>query len=114
YDLRRTHFDGVIDQGVVIGRCIHAEAVASRAARVATGLGQAGIDLPVAGMGWRAEVDKAGIVLTAFRAQEDAGAVQEGMGFVDMSAAYGQVPGIYRVFHFKRSRARLALPGVVV
>src|SRR5690606_13831279 len=46
--------------------------------------------------------------------QEDAGAVEESMGFVDMRTAHREIPGIHHVLDGEGSGARFAAPGMVV
>ncbi|MNQ77235.1 hypothetical protein D3C85_920950 [compost metagenome] len=112
--LRRAHLDGMVDQRVVVRRQVQAEAVAAGRAFVAVGFRKAGVDLPALDAARRRQVHQAGQVVLAMHAQENAGAIEEAVSFVQMRAAHRQVPGIDHVLHPQRTVTGRGLPGVVV
>ncbi|MNJ78626.1 hypothetical protein D3C77_764260 [compost metagenome] len=78
----------MIDQRVVVGRLIQAEAVAPRRAALAGGFGQAGVDLPAVDAARGRQVHQAGQVILPMHTQKHAGAVEETVGFVQVRAAH--------------------------
>src|SRR5690606_35037228 len=104
---------GMSDEGVVVGRGVQPEAVPLGRRRAPVRQRQAGVDLPVACVRGRMQVKQAGRSLVARGRKKDAGAVEEGVGFVQMGASYGKVPGIDDIFDMQRTAAGLALPAVI-
>ncbi|CFW01053.1 Uncharacterised protein [Bordetella pertussis] len=113
-DLRRAHLDRVVDQRVVVGRAVAAEAMAAGRARQPLRLGQAGVDLPAFDAARRRQVENAGRVFLPVHAQENAGAVEKAVAFVQVRAAHREIPRIHRIVDLQRAAARRHLPGVVV
>lgn len=111
--LRGSHFDGVIDQRVVVGGLIHAKSMALGGLRVCRCQTQAGVDFPLIGMGGWIQQYLAGVVRLAIYTQKNAGAIEESMGFVEMCAAHRQVPRIHDVLNIQGAGAGIGLPGVI-
>ena len=109
------HLDRVIDQFVVIARLVQTEAVALCALRTARAR-QGGGDAPVGefGIGARAQIDLARPILAAEHAQEHAGAVEEGVGAIEMRRAHAEVPGIDLVLEGDFATHGRCSPGVLV
>jgi hypothetical protein len=92
------HLDRVVDQFVVVGRRVKAEAMAfglaapSRRAPPAVPWRRAS---PCSALPFRRlDIDKAGRFLLSDHAQEGAGAVEEGVRLVKVRAAHREIPGI--------------------
>ena len=108
------HLDRVVDQRVVILGPVEAKAVARGGAVDAGGFGQCGGDTPLAnGLPHRrTQVDQAGLLFLPLDREEQAGAVEEAVGLVQMRAAHRQIPCVDRVVELQRGalRHRAGLP----
>ncbi len=108
----------MVDQLVVVRRAIHAKAVGARAAADPARQRQRGRHLPVtvAGALRSLDVDETGAVGTPLDGQEDAGAVEETVGLVEMRGAHRQIPGINLVMQAQRAAGpqRRGAPAVLV
>ena len=115
------HLDRMVDQLVVVGGAVEAEAQCRGSAALSTfsarrreRSGHAPA-LEFASGRWL-QVDEAGRVLLAEHAQEDAGAVEEAVCRVEVGATYREVPGVDGHGHRQRGAIldRRGLPGVLV
>ena len=111
------HFDRVVDQFVIIGGAVQAERVLGGGARFAVGRRQRRGDAPVAVSATRRrlDIDEARRLFLTNDAQEDAGAVEEGVRFVEVGAAYRKIPGMDFAGDGERRAEfeRRGLPGVL-
>ena len=105
------HLDRVVDQRVVVGRAVAAETVSGRA-----GFRQRRRDPPVAkrAAGRRCEIDLVRLAVAAVDPDEDAGAVEEPVRFVEMRRAHRRVPGVHPIPEAERPAARRRAPAVLV
>ena len=115
------HFDRVVDQFVVVFGAVQAEAVAPGfAALVAGGLNwihrRGDAPVLVAFACRRLDIDVARRLFLPDHAQEDAGAVEEGVRLVKVRAAHREIPGVDLDDDSQRRRVlqRRRLPGVLV
>ena len=104
-------FDRVIDQFVIVGCDIAAETVA-----LGVELWQRGGDAPggICRTFGAADLDFMRRLLLARHAKEDAGAVEECMGLVEMGGAHRQVPCVDLIHQDQRPVAAGGLPAVLV
>jgi hypothetical protein len=105
------HFDRVVDQLIVVGRAIGAEAIALGArffhrGRHAPGAGSR--------IGRPLDVDLVRRRFLPHHAQEHAGAVEEAVGLVQVRSAHRQVPRVHLVVQRQRAGAWCCAPCVLV
>ncbi len=101
----------MVDQFIVIGRHIAAEAVAlglqfrQRRGHAPAGGGRVGRAL---------DLDRVGGLLLPHHAQEHTGAVEKAVGLVQVRGPHGHIPGIDFVMHQQRAGHGRGLPGMFV
>ena len=114
----RAHFDRVIDQLVIVGRPVAAEALRTGPVREIVDRSERGRHAPVvqAFAGRRQDIDRARFPGLALDREEHARAIEEPVGAVQMRRAHGEIPRIHFAAHRQRGRGGQSrrAPGVLV